>query len=220
VNDRPLDVDEFLASLFVGNDAVLKKVLERSQAAGLPPIAVSAAHGKMLYILARALRARRILEIGTLGGYSAIWLARALPRDGKLITLEIDHAHAVVARANLELAGVAHLVELRQAAALVSLQRMIDDAVEPFDLIFIDADKPNNPEYLRYAIGLAHHGTLIVLDNVIRDGEILDANSSDPAVAGTRRALEMMASHPRLASTAIQTVGQKGYDGFAISFVT
>jgi predicted O-methyltransferase YrrM len=163
--------------------------------------------------------ARRILEVGTLGGYSTIWLARALPHDGALITLEIDPEHAAVARENLAAAGLGELVTVEVAPALQTLDRLVDSGAQPFDLIFIDADKPNNPNYLRRALDLSRPGTLIVLDNVVRGGAVADSRSRDPNVIGTRKALEMMASDPRLQAAALQTVGQKGYDGFALALV-
>ena len=217
--DRTYDVDAYLSALFVGDDAVLERALERSSAAGLPPIAVSPVQGKLLHLLARVRGARRILEVGTLGGYSTIWLARALPHDGSLITLEIDPEHAAVARANLVDAGLGELVTVEVAPALKTLDRLVDSGAQPFDLTFIDADKPNNPNYLRRVLDLSRPGTLIVLDNVVRGGAVADSQSRDPNVIGTRRALEMMASDPRLQATALQTVGQKGYDGFALAFV-
>lgn len=217
--DRTYDVEAYLSGLFVGDDAVLERALERSAAAGLPPIAVSPVQGKLLHLLARVRGARRILEVGTLGGYSTIWLARALPHDGALITLEIDPEHAAVARENLAAAGLGELVAVEVAPALQTLDRLVDSGAQPFDLIFIDADKPNNPNYLRRALDLSRPGTLIVLDNVVRGGAVADSHSRDPNVIGTRKALEMMASDPRLQATALQTVGQKGYDGFALALV-
>ncbi|MGA7570198.1 MAG: O-methyltransferase [Candidatus Aquilonibacter sp.] len=217
--DRTYDVEAYLSGLFVGDDAVLERALERSAAAGLPPIAVSPVQGKLLHLLARVRGARRILEVGTLGGYSTIWLARALPHDGALITLEIDPEHAAVARENLAAAGLGELVAVEVAPALQTLDRLVDSGAQPFDLIFIDADKPNNPNYLRRALDLSRPGTLIVLDNVVRGGAVADSRSRDPNVIGTRKALEMMASDPRLQATALQTVGQKGYDGFALALV-
>jgi predicted O-methyltransferase YrrM len=217
--DRAYDVDAYLSGLFVGEDDALERALERSAAAGLPPIAVSPPLGKLLHLLARVRGARRILEVGTLGGYSTIWLARALPRDGALITLEIDAEHAAVARENIATAGLRDLVTVEVAPALQTLDRLIASGAEPFDLIFIDADKENNPNYLRRALDLSRAGALIVVDNVVRGGAVADGRSSDPDVIGTRRCLEMMAREPRLQATAIQTVGQKGYDGFALALV-
>ncbi|HUA10035.1 MAG TPA: O-methyltransferase [Candidatus Acidoferrales bacterium] len=216
---RAVEVDDYLAGLFVGEDEVLAKALAASAAAGLPPIAVSAMQGKLLYLLARTCAARRILEIGTLGGYSAIWLGRALPRAGRLISLEIDAKHAAVARKNLDAAGLADVVTIHVAPALTTLDRMIEEGAEAFDLIFIDADKPNNSEYVQRALKLSRSGTLIVVDNVVRDGAVVDAKSDDPNVVGTRRCLEMMARERRLRTTVLQTVGAKGYDGFALAMV-
>ncbi len=213
------DVDGYLASLFVGDDAVLERSLEASAAAGLPPIAVSALQGKLLHLLACMRGARRILEIGTLGGYSTIWLARALPHGGRLITLEIDPMHAAVARKNLASAHLADIVTVEVGPALQTLDRLIAERTEPFDLVFIDADKQNNPEYLRRSLELSKPGTIVVIDNVVRGGAVIDAGSADPNVVGTRRALEMMASEPRLQATALQTVGHKGHDGFALALV-
>jgi predicted O-methyltransferase YrrM len=217
--DRTYDVDAYLSALFVGDDVALDRALEHSAAAGLPPIAVSPVQGKFLHLLARVRGARRILEIGTLGGYSTIWLARALPPDGALVTLEIDPEHAAVARENLAAARLGELVTIEVAPALQTLDRLVASGAQPFDMIFIDADKPNNPSYLRRALELSRPGTLIVLDNVVRGGAVADSRSRDPNVIGTRKALEMMAGDPRLQATALQTVGQKGYDGFALALV-
>jgi predicted O-methyltransferase YrrM len=175
--------------------------------------------GKLLHIFARMVNAKRILEIGTLGGYSTIWLARALPDGGSLVTLEFEPKHAKVATANISRAGLAQVVDIRVGAALESLARLVDENFEPFDMIFIDADKPNNPNYLEWAMKLSRVGTLIVLDNVIRDGEVADSASLDEKVIGVRRCLERMAADPRLAATALQTVGSKGWDGFAMALV-
>jgi len=218
-NDRSNEVDAYLAQLFVGEDPVLERDLAASEAAGLPPIAVSPVQGKLLYLLARLRGARRILEVGTLGGYSALWLARALPHGGRLVTLEIDPVRAALARANLEEAGLEALTTVGEGPALESLERLISEQVEPFDFVFIDADKRNNPRYLELALVLAHPGTLIVVDNVVRGGDVLDGEESDPDVAGTRRCLEMLATDPRFEATALQTVGAKGWDGFAVAIV-
>ncbi|HTU69641.1 MAG TPA: O-methyltransferase [Candidatus Baltobacteraceae bacterium] len=217
--DRGYDVDTYLAELFVGDDPAFERALATSAAAGLPPIAVSATQGKLLYLLARLRGARRILEIGTLGGYSAIWMARALPRDGVLISLEIDPEHAAVARDNVAAAGLADIVAVEVAPALEMLAHLVGAKAEPFDLIFIDADKENNPRYLRRALELSRSGTLIVVDNVVRNGSVIDANSRDPDVIGTRAVLKMMASEPRLQATALQTLGHKGHDGLALALV-
>jgi predicted O-methyltransferase YrrM len=217
--DLAEQVDSYLSSLFVGDDPDLKRALAQSAAARLPQIAVSAVQGKFLYLLARLQGARRILEIGTLGGYSAIWLARALPSDGRLVTLEIDAAHAAVARANLAAAGLDAKVTVKVAPALQTLDRLIAQGEPPFDLIFIDADKQNNPNYLARALNLSRPGTLVIVDNVVRGGAIVDPSENDSAVVGTRRALEMLATDRRFNATALQTVGDKGYDGLAVALV-
>ncbi len=210
-------VDLYINDLLNPSDPTLDAALASSEAAGLPPISVATNQGKLLHILARLSSAKRILEIGTLGGYSTIWLARALPPGGKLITLEADANHAKVARANLERAGVADRVELRLGKALETLPSL--RAHKPFDLIFIDADKQNNAAYFDWAIKLSRPGTVIIVDNVIRSGEVADADSSDDRVTGTRRFFEAFARDRRVSGTAIQTVGAKGYDGFAIALV-
>jgi predicted O-methyltransferase YrrM len=210
-------VDTYVGSLFVPPDAGLDGAQRAASAAGLPPIAVSAAQGKFLHILAKLHRARRILEIGTLGGYSTIWLARALPADGRLISLEFDPKHADVARANLQTAGVADRAEVRVGRAIDSLPALAGG--DPFDLVFIDADKPTTPDYVRWALKLTRSGSVIVVDNVIRDGKIIQTNGADADVKGMREALALMAAEPRLTTTALQTVGAKGYDGFAIAVV-
>jgi predicted O-methyltransferase YrrM len=212
-------VDEFLSAQLVHPDAALDAALTRSSAAGLPPINVSPNHGKLLHLLAQLQGAKRILEIGTLGGYSAIWLARALPAGGKLITLEADPKHAEVARANLDAAGVGDRVDVRVGKALDSLPKLAAEGVGPFDLVFIDADKPSNPDYVRWALRLTKPGSLIVIDNVVRNARLLDPAAGDD-VAGTRDALAILAADPRVSATAVQTVGVKGYDGFAIALVT
>ncbi len=217
--DRSVEVDAYLAGLFVGDDPALEGALAASAAAGLPPIAVSAVAGKLLYLLARCAGARRVLEVGTLGGYSAIWFGRAVGENGRVLSLEIDPEHAAVARKNLESAGLERVVSVELGPALQTLDRLIAEHAEPFDLIFIDADKRNNPNYLARGLELSHPGTVIVIDNVVRGGAVIDAASRDPDLVGTRRALEMMASDPRLQATAIQTVGAKGYDGFAVALV-
>jgi predicted O-methyltransferase YrrM len=213
-------VDRYITDLFVPRDAVLDGALETSAAAGLPPINVAPNQGKLLLLLALALGARTILEIGTLGGYSTIWLARALPVDGHLITLETDPKHAEVARANIARAGLAHVVELRLGPALDTLPQLAAEGCGPFDLIFIDADKPGYPEYLPWALELSRRGSVIVADNVVRDGAVVDEASSDPRVQGVRRFNALLAAEHRVSATVIQTVGSKGYDGFAIALVT
>ncbi|MBF6596387.1 MAG: O-methyltransferase [Thermaceae bacterium] len=209
------DVDRYLADLLVPSDSLLDAALAANAEAGLPPIDVTPNQGKLLHLLVRLMGARRILEIGTLGGYSTIWLARALPEGGRLVTLEFNPKHAEVARANLARAGLSETVEVRQGAALDILPQLVG----PFDLIFIDADRPNHPHYLEWALKLSRPGTLIVGDNVVRNGEVANAQSSDPGLRGVRRFLERMAAEPRLSATAIQTVGSKGYDGFALALV-
>ena len=214
------DVDDYVTRTLNLTDPALDAALESSAAAGLPPIAVSAPQGKLLQLLALTRGARRILEIGTLGGFSTIGLARALPADGRLVSLEYDPAHAEVARANIAAAGLADRVEVRVGAALDSLPKVQADGIGPFDLVFIDADKANNANYVRWALDLSRPGTLIIVDNVVRGGKVLDASGDDPAVAGTRAALEFIAAEPRLTATALQTVGSKGYDGFVLALVT
>jgi predicted O-methyltransferase YrrM len=213
-------VDRCLTELLVQPDAALDAALEASAAAGLPAISVSPAQGKLLYMLARLVGARNILEIGTLGGYSTIWLARALPTDGRLVTLEIDEKNAAIAMANFQHAGVNRLIELRLGKALETLPSLAAERRDPFDLIFIDADKKNNLEYFQWALRLARIGSLIIVDNVVRGGAIIDRFSQDVSVQGTQRCLKMMAAEPRVITTALQTVGSKGYDGFAIAMVT
>lgn len=214
------EVDRYITETIPHNDAALAAVVEANRAAQLPAIDVSPTQGKLLHVLALALGARRVLEIGTLGGYSTIWLARALPEGGKLVTLEYAAKHAEVARRNLEDAGVAEKVEIRIGAAAESLEKLAKDAAGPFDLIFIDADKKNNAVYVQWALKLARRGTVIIVDNVIRDGAIVDAKSDDPDIQGTRAMFELIGREPRLTATAIQTVGSKGYDGFVIAVVT
>jgi predicted O-methyltransferase YrrM len=212
-------VDDYFATLFLPSDRALDDTLDRSAAAQLPPISVAANQGKLLELLARMQGSRRILEIGTLGGYSTIWLARALPGDGNLVTLELEPVHAEVARQNIDGAGLGHLVDIRVGPAAKSLQELIEAGVEPFDFVFIDADKEGYPTYLELTLQLSRPGTVIVADNVVRDGEIADATSSDERVRGVRVFLEMAAASDRLEGTAIQTVGSKGYDGFALLVV-
>ncbi len=213
-------VDQYFASALALEDPVLTAALAASEAAGLPAISVSPPQGAMLNLFARMVGARRILEIGTLGGYSAIWLARALPAGGRLVTLELDPNHAAVALANLRAAGLDDKVEVRVGAASETLARLHAEGVEPFDLVFIDADKASNALYLEWALRMARPGTLIVIDNVVRRGAVADAGTADENVRGVRRAIELLASSPRLDATAIQTVGLKGYDGFAMALVT
>jgi predicted O-methyltransferase YrrM len=217
--ERWSDVDEYLVSLLLPDDIALDEALARSEAAGLPHINVAANQGKLLELLAKIQRSRRILEIGTLGGYSTIWLARSLPKDGTLLTLELEPSNAEVARANIERAGLGSLVEVCVGAAADSLRELISEGSEPFDFIFIDADKEGYPEYLELSLQLSRPGTVIVADNVVRDGEVIDAQSSDERVRGVRKFLDAASLDPRLEGTAVQTVGAKGYDGFAIFVV-
>jgi len=208
-----------MAGVLVAHDDALTAAIDASGAAGLPPHHVSPLQGKLLHLLARTCGARRILEIGTLGGYSSIWLARALPPGGDLVTLEVSADHAAVARGNIERAGLSDVVEVRLGPALETLAQLVAEGRAPFDLVFIDADKPNTPAYFDWAIRLSRPGTLIVADNVVRDGAVADAGSRDASVIGVRRLLEVLADDPRVDATAIQTVGSKGYDGFALGIV-
>lgn len=212
-------VDRYFDGLFVPPDSALEAALQASTDAGLPQINVSPNQGKLLYLLARLHKARSILEIGTLGGYSTVWLARALPEDGRLITLELEPAHAAVARSNIERAGLADKVEVRVGDARNSLTQMVIAGAGPFDLVFIDADKPSTPEYLSLSLRMARVGSLIIIDNVVRRGEVGNPSTSDPNVLGVRRALEMLADDPRVIATALQIVGSKGYDGLAFALV-
>ena len=212
-------VDRYVDDLLVGHDAALEAALQASAQAGLPAINVAPSQGKLLNLLARVLGARAILEIGTLGGYSTIWLARALPADGRLVTLEIDATHAEVARANIAHAGLSQRVQLRLGPALDTLAQLAAERAGPFDLTFIDADKPNIPAYFKWALQLSRPGSLIVVDNVVREGAVVDARSRDGAVQGVRKLNELIAGEPRVAATALQTVGSKGYDGFAVALV-
>jgi len=212
-------VDRYLNDTLLPPDPALNAALAANKAANLPSIDVAPNQGKLLQLLAETQGARRILEIGTLGGYSTINLARALPPDGKLVTLELDPHHAKVALANIAHAGLAHAVELRVGPALDSLAQLHAEHVESFDLIFLDANKDGYPLYLTAALKLARAGTLLLADNVIRDGEVINPATADPNVQGVRRFFELLAADPRISSTAIQTVGSKGYDGFAIARV-
>jgi predicted O-methyltransferase YrrM len=212
-------VDRYITDLFVAPDPALDAALESSAAAGMPHINVAPNQGKLLHLLARIRGAKRILEIGTLGGYSTIWLARALPPGGSLITLEIDAKHAAVAQQNIDRAGVASQVDIRLGRALDTLPSIASAGEGPFDFIFIDADKPSNADYFGWALTLARVGTVIVVDNVIRSGAVADADSQDPMVLGTRRLNTVMAGDPRVQVTEVQTVGSKGYDGFALALV-
>ncbi|HEY6744648.1 MAG TPA: O-methyltransferase [Mycobacteriales bacterium] len=209
-------VDEYVADQLIEPDPALAAALADSVAAGLPPIAVSPPQGKFLRLLARIHGARSVLEIGTLGGYSTIWLAGALPADGRLVTLEVNPEHAEVARRNVARAGFADLVDIRVGPALTTLPTLTG----PFDLVFVDADKKNNPAYVREALRLTRPGGVILVDNVVRDGKVVDPADTSPDLVGTRATYDLLAAEPRLDATALQTVGLKGYDGFAIAVVS
>jgi predicted O-methyltransferase YrrM len=213
-------VDHYITDLFVPADPALDAALQATAEAGMPLINVAPNQGQLLHILARAHGARTILEVGTLGGYSTIWLARALPPGGHLITLEADPKHAEVARANIARAGLAEVVEVRLGKALDTLPQLAAEGIGPFDLVFIDADKENTAAYFEWAMKLTRRGSLIITDNVIRNGAVIDAASTDANVQGVRRFLTALAAEPRVTATAIQTVGSKGYDGLAFAVVT
>jgi predicted O-methyltransferase YrrM len=213
-------VDAYLDEHLFGRDPVLEAALDASRAAGLPAINVPANAGKLLQLLTRLQRAAKVLEIGTLAGYSTIWLARALPPGGRIVTLEFEPKHADVARANLTRAGLIDRVDIRVGAALVSLALLEREGAGPFDLVFIDADKPRTPQYIEFALRLSRPGTLLIVDNVVRSGELANPETTDENVRGMQRAVELLANHPRLEATVIQTVGAKGYDGFALALVT
>jgi predicted O-methyltransferase YrrM len=219
LEDRWNAVERYLVDTIVQPDSALNAALESSATAGLPAINVSPNAGKLLLLLAMSQKARQILEIGTLGAYSTIWLARALPPDGRLITLESNAEFAEVARANIKRAGLSQVVDVRVGTALDTLPRLASEGLGPFDLIFIDADKPNTPEYFAWALKLSRRGSLIIVDNVVRDGEIANAASADASVQAMRRLNELLADEPRVTATVLQTVGSKGYDGFAIALV-
>ena len=213
-------VDNYITDLLIPPDPALEPALRASAEAGLPAIQVSPPQGKLLHLLARIQGARAILEIGTLGGYSTIWLARALPAGGRLITLEVDPKHAEIARANIARAGLAHTVELRLGKALEILPKLAADTYGPFDLVFIDADKPATPDYFEWALKLTRIGSLIIADNVVRKGALADATSFDSNVRGMRRFHELVSAERRVSATTIQSVGCKGYDGFTLALVT
>ncbi|MDR0270566.1 MAG: O-methyltransferase [Paenibacillus sp.] len=212
-------VDEYITELLCPNDVVLDEVLVANRNADLPEIDVAGNQGKLLQLFVQMKGAKRILEIGTLGAYSTIWMARGLPADGRIITLELVQHHAEVALANIKHAGLEEKIEIRTGDALEQLAKMAEEQVQPFDLIFIDADKPNNPKYLEWALHFSRPGTVIIGDNVIRGGEIIDKHSTDSRIQGVRTFYEMIASNPKISATAIQTVGSKGYDGFMIGIV-
>jgi len=218
--DQWTAVDLYLTDLFVPPDPVLAAALRDAAEAGLPPIQVAPNQGKLLAILAQSIGARAILEIGTLGGYSTIWLARALPPGGTLITLEAEPRHAEIARANIARAGLAEVVQMRVGRALDTLPQLAAEGHGPFDFVFIDADKPGYAAYFEWALKLTRRGSLIIADNVVRKGAVIDAGSNDPSVQGARDFNAVLAAEPRVTATALQTVGSKGYDGLAIAFVT
>jgi len=218
--DQWTEVDHYFSERLLPNDPILEAALEASAAAGLPAISVSPNQGKLLQILAQIVGARSILEVGTLGGYSTIWLARGLHGGGHLITLEVDPKHAEVARSNVARAGLEDVVELRLGNALEILPQLSAEGRGPFDMIFIDADKQSIPTYFEWALKLSRRGTLIVVDNVVRSGAVIDGDSADESVQGVRRFVELLGDEPRASATAIQTVGIKGYDGFAIVLVS
>ncbi len=212
-------VERYVVDSVIGSDPVLDEVLRANAAAGLPTIDVAPTEGKLLYLLAKIRGAKRILEIGTLGGYSTLWLGRSLPADGRLLTLEVVPKHAEVAAKNIARAGLSAKVEIRLGPALESLAKLKEDGATPFDFIFIDADKPSNPLYLEWSLKLSRPGTVIVVDNVIREGAIMEAASTDASVQGVRELFSMMAAEPRIDATALQTVGSKGHDGFVMGIV-
>jgi predicted O-methyltransferase YrrM len=214
-----MQVDEYVNSLVVCPDDALQDALKETDAAGLPAIAVSAPQGKLLHLMARMIGAQRVLEIGTLGAYSTVWLARALPAGGRVISLEIDPHHADVARANLARAGVDQVAEVRVGAALDLLPALVAEGAGPFDLTFIDADKANIPAYFDWSVKLSRPGSVIVVDNVVRNGALADASSEDPNVAGVRRLHDELSRRDDVSATTIQTVGSKGYDGFTLALV-
>jgi predicted O-methyltransferase YrrM len=218
--ERWSQVDDYLAGVLIPSDAALDAAVRAGVNAGMPQIQVSPTQGKFLYLMARMLRARKILEIGTLAGYSTIWMARALPPDGRLVTLEVDPDYAEVARSNFRRARLDSMIEVRVGSALESLPGLAGEGAGPFDLVFIDADKEHNPDYVAWALRVSRPGTVIIVDNVVRQGAVVDTTSHDVSVRGVRRMFELVASEPRLEATALQTVGVKGHDGFAMIRVT
>lgn len=215
--DQWSKVDTYIVEKLLGDaDPVFQATLAANAAGGLPPIDVSPAQGKFLNLMAKIIGARRILEIGTLGGYSTLWMAKALPEDGRLVTLEFSPRHAAVAADNFARAGLSNRIDLRVGAALDSLPQLAAEGAGPFDLVFIDADKPNNPGYLDWAVKLGRPGTVIILDNVVRGGGVVDPRSVEPSIVGTRAAFDLLAGHPEMEATALQTVGLKGWDGFVL----
>ncbi len=212
-------VDSYIATAFANEDPVLAGVINSLEAANLPQHSISPVQGKFLQVMARSCGARKILELGTLGAYSTIWLARSLPEDGQIITVEVDQAHAAVANENIIKGGLSSKVDLRVGAATDVLSEMLKNGECPFDMIFIDADKPNYPDYLKLALELSKPGTLIIADNIIREGKVLDENSEDERVRGVQRFNRMLSTHPKVTATVIQTVGSKEHDGMALAVV-
>ncbi len=219
-HERWIAVDDYYSKLLMPPDAMLDAALQKSNEAELPAISVAANQGKMLMLLAQMQKAERILEVGTLGGYSTIWLARALPAGGKLITLEYEQKHADIAAGNIKHAGLAEKVEIRVGSAIDTLPALVKEGCPPFDLIFIDADKPGYTEYFQWCMKLSRKGTVIIADNIVREGEVVNSNSEDEKVQGIRKFNEAVTGEKRFCATAIQTVGSKGYDGFMIGIVT
>ncbi|MGH9585681.1 MAG: O-methyltransferase, partial [Acidobacteriaceae bacterium] len=217
IQKRWTEVDDYMDSQLIPPDPALDHARQSANEADLPQIAVTPSQGKLLHLLARSVNARNILEIGTLGAYSTIWLARALPGDGRLVTLEADPKHAEVSRGNIAYAGLSDIVELREGPALDTLPELAAEGLASFEFIFIDADKENNANYFQWALKLARPGSLIFIDNVIREGEVADANSKDPMVQGVHQLNETLAKESRVVATTIQTVGAKGYDGFTLA---
>jgi predicted O-methyltransferase YrrM len=212
-------VDSFFTDALIPADSALDAALDANRQADLPAIDVTPLQGKFLELLIRATRAQRVLELGTLGGYSTIWLARAVGENGKVVTLELDAHHAEIAQRNLDNAGIASRVDLRVGPAAKTLEALIAEPSQPFDFIFIDADKASYPDYMQLSLKLSRPGTLIIADNVVRDGQVIDPNDPDPNIQGVRRFTDLVATEPRLSATVLQTVGSKGYDGFAIAIV-
>jgi len=210
-------VDDYISDHLIGEDAIQQETLEANRKAGLPAIDVSAAQGKMLQLLAKGVGAKRILEIGTLGGYSTIWLARALPENGIVVTLELEESYAQIARTNISKAGLDDKVEIIVGEAIVTLSALDHKGTDPFDFVFIDADKQNYAPYLEHAIRLSRPGAMLLFDNVVREGEILNRDSDDPKVSGTRALYEVLHNHPKVDATAVQTVGSKKWDGFLLA---
>ena len=218
--DRWTAVDRYIADVVVASDPVLDAALEASAEAGLPPINVAPNQGKLLALLVQMRAARTVLEVGTLGGYSTIWMAGVLPAGGRLVTLEADPTFADVARGNITRAGLDHIVDVRVGPALTTLPQLAAEGAGPFDMVFVDADKAANADYFSWALRLTRRGSVIVVDNVVRGGAVVDADSPDPGIQGTRRLYELLGQEQRVSATVVQTVGTKGYDGFALAVVT